>query len=51
VYPAVDNESARLRFFISALHSEEQLRYAAETTKSTLEELRAEGDGGARAQL
>jgi 7-keto-8-aminopelargonate synthetase-like enzyme len=51
VYPAVDNESARLRFFISALHSEEQLRYAAETTKSTLEELRAKRDGGARAQL
>lgn len=27
LYPAVDEASARLRFFITALHSEEQIRY------------------------
>ena len=30
VYPAVDHDAARLRFFISYLHTEEQLRYTAD---------------------
>ena len=40
VYPAVEDESSRLRFFISALHTEEQLQFAARTTRDALEELR-----------
>jgi 8-amino-7-oxononanoate synthase len=40
VYPAVEDDGARLRFFISALHSEEQLRYTVETTARELELIR-----------
>lgn len=40
VYPAVEDDGARLRFFISALHSEEQLRYTVETTAKELELIR-----------
>ncbi len=31
IYPAVDNKAARLRFFISCNHTEEQIRYTVET--------------------
>ena len=31
VYPAVSEDSSRLRFFITAAHSEEQIRYAVQT--------------------
>lgn len=41
VYPAVEDESSRLRFFISSLHSEEQLLFAAQTTRDALDELRS----------
>ncbi len=39
VYPAVGEEQARLRFFISALHTEEQLRTTADTLAAVLEEV------------
>lgn len=40
VYPAVEERSARLRFFITALHDRERLRDAAATVASLLERLR-----------
>ncbi len=39
VYPAVGEEQARLRFFISALHTEAQLRTAVDTLATVLEEI------------
>ena len=36
VYPAVEESAARLRFFITSLHSEEQIRY---TVDAMVEEL------------
>jgi 8-amino-7-oxononanoate synthase len=36
VYPAVEEHQARLRFFVSALHSEEQLQQTADTLQSVL---------------
>lgn len=46
VYPAVEDESSRLRFFISALHTREQLTYAAKTTHEALNELRSPETSG-----
>lgn len=40
VHPAVPNDEARLRFFVSALHSEDQLRATAATTAAELDEIR-----------
>ena len=42
VFPAVANDAARLRLFLCALHTEEQLTYAAETIATSLVEVRAE---------
>lgn len=42
VYPAVEDEKARLRFFISALHTEPQLAHAAEVLAEEFERTRAE---------
>ncbi|MCB1516569.1 MAG: aminotransferase class I/II-fold pyridoxal phosphate-dependent enzyme [Hyphomicrobiaceae bacterium] len=43
IYPAVPQKAARLRFFISAAHNEEQIRKAVAATAETLAELRAAG--------
>jgi 8-amino-7-oxononanoate synthase len=42
VFPAVAEDAARLRLFICALHTEEQLEYAAETIATELVAVRAE---------
>lgn len=42
VYPAVEDDAARLRFFISALHSEEQLRHTVDVLVEELAKVRAE---------
>jgi len=39
LYPAVDEASARLRFFITSEHSEEQIRYTVQRTAEHLSEL------------
>ena len=39
VYPAVPDDAARLRYFLSAAHSEEQLRHTANRTADLLEEI------------
>ncbi len=38
-YPAVEFNEARLRFFISPLHTEEQIKYTVETIAELLEDL------------
>jgi 8-amino-7-oxononanoate synthase len=40
VYPAVDEKSARLRYFITNLHTYEQLEYAAKTTAECLADVK-----------
>jgi 8-amino-7-oxononanoate synthase len=42
LYPAVEEESARLRFFVSSLHKEEQLVKTANILKEELERLTRE---------
>ena len=39
LYPAVDESAARLRFFITSEHSEDQIRYTVERTAGHLAEL------------
>ena len=39
LYPAVDESAARLRFFITSEHSEEQIRFTVERTAAHLAEL------------
>jgi 7-keto-8-aminopelargonate synthetase-like enzyme len=39
VYPAVEENLARLRFFLSSLHSEEQIRSTVEATGEELDRL------------
>ncbi|MEO1530088.1 MAG: aminotransferase class I/II-fold pyridoxal phosphate-dependent enzyme, partial [Planctomycetota bacterium] len=39
LYPAVEESSARLRFFITSEHSEQQIRYTVERTAAHLAEL------------
>ncbi len=39
LYPAVDESAARLRFFITCEHSEQQIRFAVERTAAHLAEL------------
>ncbi|CAN0553361.1 unnamed protein product, partial [Laminaria digitata] len=46
VYPAVEDEKARLRFFISALHSEEQLSHTVDVLVDELAKVRAETASG-----
>ncbi|HJL40335.1 MAG TPA: aminotransferase class I/II-fold pyridoxal phosphate-dependent enzyme [Myxococcales bacterium LLY-WYZ-16_1] len=41
VYPAVEDDAARLRFFISALHSEAQLERTADAVRSCLDQIRS----------
>jgi 8-amino-7-oxononanoate synthase len=40
VYPAVPDDAARLRFFLSSTHSEAQLAHTADTTAATLDQVR-----------
>jgi len=40
VHPAVDENAARLRFFISATHSEEEIRYAVQVLSEELQKIR-----------
>jgi 7-keto-8-aminopelargonate synthetase-like enzyme len=42
LYPAVSEEASRLRFFITALHSPEQIRFTVARTAETLREVRGE---------
>ena len=50
VYPAVEDDAARLRFFISSTHTEAQLTYTAETLVETWKAVRqAEGTATASA--
>jgi len=39
LYPAVDESSARLRFFITSEHTEQQIRFAVSRTAAHLQEL------------
>ncbi len=43
LYPAVADNASRLRFFLSALHDEEELRYTATTVREELDRIRASG--------
>lgn len=47
LYPAVEEDQARLRFFLSSLHSPEQLLHTANVAKEELERLKREMDGDA----
>jgi 8-amino-7-oxononanoate synthase len=40
LYPAVADNASRLRFFLSALHSEDQLRFTARVVREELERIR-----------
>ncbi|GAA4432145.1 aminotransferase class I/II-fold pyridoxal phosphate-dependent enzyme [Bremerella cremea] len=46
MYPAVEEKAARLRFFITSCHSEEQIRQTVDATAEELAKLRAEEAGG-----
>ena len=37
IYPAVEEKAARLRFFLSAMHGEQQIRFAFEVTRRLME--------------
>ena len=39
LHPAVEESAARLRYFITALHNEEQIRYAVDATAEELEKI------------
>ncbi len=43
LYPAVADNASRLRFFLSSLHDEAELRYTATTVREELERIRASG--------
>ena len=40
VHPAVEESAARLRFFITSLHTSEQIRYTVEVLAEELERMR-----------
>ena len=42
LYPAVEEDAARLRFFIHAQHTEDEIRYTVDATAEELTRLRAE---------
>ncbi len=44
MYPAVEEKAARLRFFITSCHSEEQICQTVDATAQELEKLKAEAD-------
>ena len=41
IFPAVANDAARLRFFLTALHTPEQLAYSVDRIATTLEAIRS----------
>ena len=45
IYPAVANDGARLRFFISSLHTEEQIRHTLATVSRELARLKRDFSG------
>lgn len=45
IYPAVEDNAARLRFFITSLHEEAELAFTAKKVAQTLAELRADEAG------
>ena len=47
LYPAVEEDQARLRFFLSSLHQESQLLHTANVLKEELERLTREMNGDA----
>ncbi len=47
LYPAVEEDQARLRFFLSSLHQESQLLHAANVLKEEIERLTREMNGDA----
>jgi myxalamid-type polyketide synthase MxaB len=49
VYPAVPEDGARLRFFITSVHTEEQLRRTADAVVTELTRIRAEDAAAAEA--
>jgi len=42
LHPAVPEEASRLRFFITALHTPEQIDFTVERTAALLREIRSE---------
>ncbi len=48
VHPAVEENAARLRFFISATHSEEEIRYAVQVLSEELQKIRSFTAAGPR---
>ncbi|MBA2114723.1 type I polyketide synthase [Bremerella alba] len=48
MYPAVEEKAARLRFFITSCHSEEQIRQTVDATAEELEKLKAESSDAAK---
>ena len=51
VYPAVEESAARLRFFITSLHTEQQIRYTVQTTVEELAKIDAQDLAGQRAAV
>jgi len=47
MFPAVPMRGARLRFFLSALHEEDEIREAVAVTAEELHDLRQSGFGSA----
>ena len=47
LYPAVEEDQARLRFFLSSLHKDEQLLKTADLVKNELDRLTRELNGDA----
>jgi 7-keto-8-aminopelargonate synthetase-like enzyme len=50
IYPGVENSAARLRFFITALHTDEEIRHTVATMAGHLEQLRVSPLHGVGAQ-
>jgi 8-amino-7-oxononanoate synthase/acyl carrier protein len=51
VYPAVEESASRLRFFITSLHSEEQIRYTVETIVEELGKIDPQYRAGQRGEV
>ena len=50
LYPAVEEQAARLRFFITASHTEEQIRHAVDVTAEEVERINPKYLGQAKTQ-
>lgn len=48
MYPAVEEKAARLRFFITSCHNEDQIRQTVDATAEELEKLKAEAENAAK---